>query len=204
MRNRYLEFPRKFCRVHVPKIQNSVQFLKTTVYSTGGKQLACHLLEQQKQNNYTKYISIHTPSSIHTYVFFNCISCLSTCQRSQMEGASNAKRSGSAVQIQFWELQAFQSFGQTTFHTTKQVRSLRGQNNGIFESATVLPCLSTGAAAALPAQQAASIRLPPATSLPSITSQQAGEETLTLHLCHKLHTSACATRRSSSGRGRAC
>lgn len=33
----------------------------------------------------------------------------------------------------FWELQTFQSFRQTTFHTTKQVCSLQGQNNDIFE-----------------------------------------------------------------------
>lgn len=68
MRNRYLKFTRKFCRAHIPKIHNSLQFLKTTVYSTGGKQFACHLLEQQKQNNYSKYIYTHTLCYIYTYV----------------------------------------------------------------------------------------------------------------------------------------
>lgn len=60
--------PGKFCRAHIPKIENSLQFLETTVYSTGGKQFACHLLEQQKRNNYSKYIDTHTLCYIYTYV----------------------------------------------------------------------------------------------------------------------------------------
>lgn len=91
----------------------------------------------------------------------------------QAEYVSKIKRSDSLVQIHVWELQ---NFGQTTFHTTKQVCSLQGQNNSVFESTTVLPSLSTRAAAGL-AQWAGSTRPPPATSSPSRTSQQAGEET---------------------------
>lgn len=59
--------------------------------------LHCHLLEQQKQNNYPIYIYIHTHflPCTHTNVFFYCSSYLSTCQRSHTGDVSSIKRLGS-------------------------------------------------------------------------------------------------------------
>lgn len=63
MPSRYWKFPRT-----VP--QKHLLFLQTSVYGTDGKQLAYHLLEQQKQNNYTKYTHTHTHTSLYMLTHF--------------------------------------------------------------------------------------------------------------------------------------
>lgn len=137
--NRYLKCPRKFCRAHVLKIQNSLQFLKTTVLQYRWKTICMSLVAAAEAKYYTNLYT-HPPLYIPMYFFFSVFPI-----------SQPAKDLKGEIFQTFWELQTFQSFRQTTFHTTKQVCSLQGQNNDIFERATLLPCLSTGAAV-LPAQ----------------------------------------------------
>lgn len=107
-----------------------------------------------------------------------------------------ALKTGVLIQIHFWELQTFQSFGQTTSCAAKQTYSLHGEKASTFENTTVLSCLST---AVLPAYRR-SLCPPPTTSLTSITSQQTGEETWT-HCLYQFHKFPCATGHSSGGWG---
>lgn len=65
------------------------------MFSTGGKQLACHLLEQEKQSKYTKYISTLSPLPPYLPIFY-CSSYLSPCQRSHTGDVSSIRRLGSS------------------------------------------------------------------------------------------------------------
>lgn len=121
MPSRYWKFPRT-----VP--QKHLLFLQTSVYGTDGKQLAYHLLEQQKQNNYTKYTRTHTHTSLYMLTHFllrflplnlPVIShgSLSCCKIEFL----SARRS------HFQDLWILHSFRQIAFHATggKTTASLR-------------------------------------------------------------------------------
>lgn len=124
-------------------------------------------------------IYLHFVPCSHTYIFFYCSSYLSTWQRSHTRDVSSIKRLGSLYKCISGNFRLSRALD-------KQLPALH---------TTVLPCLSTGATV-LPTHSG-SLRLPTTTSLTSITSQQAGEETWTLWLYHKFHKFPCATGHSS-------
>lgn len=138
----------------------------------------------------------------HTYVFFYCISYLSICQRSHIGDVSSIRRLGSLYKYTSGNFRLSRALDKQLPALLNKCIVCKGKKPAPLRTQQCCPTFllepQCYLLTALPAHSR-SLCLPPNTSLPSITSQLAGEETWTLSLYHKFYKFPSATGHSSGG-----
>lgn len=100
-----------------------------------------NLLEQNKYRKYIYTYTLYEYLYIFYYFIFNCISYLSTCQRSQTGDVSSITRPSSLVWRHYCELQTSQSFRQSLPYRKVSMQVTGTKHQHLWElNSTALPC----------------------------------------------------------------